>query len=112
MIVRRGREQAVHLGLVQAGLLQGAEGSLPDQIQGCEPGPNLPEVRLSNPDDDRLAPQAHESSPPGTKTRIGPSSVRSNLSVTLPPTSTSSAGTPSTRLIILKPSSRSTRTTL
>jgi hypothetical protein len=113
MIVGRGREQAVHVGLVQAGVLQGVEGSLPDQIQGCEPGPDLPEVRLSDPDDSHLAPQTHESSPPDTKTGIGPSSVGSNVRVTLAPTSTtSSAGTPWTRLIILKPSSRSTRTTL
>ena len=85
MIVGRGREQAVHIRLVKAGVLQGTEGSLPDQIHGCEPRPDLAEVRLSDPDDGRLTPQAHRPSPSGTKTGTGPSPSRSNLSVTLSP---------------------------
>src|SRR5919112_749267 len=107
-----GREQAVHVGLDKAGVPKGAEGGLPDKIQGCEPWPNLAEVRLRDPDDGHLTPQAHRSSSLSTKTGTGSSPSRSTRSVTLAPTSTLSAGTSSTRLIILKPSSRSTRMTL
>lgn len=109
-MVSRGGEKAVNVALLESGVVEGAFGGLPDQVQGCESRPDLPEVALRHPDDRGLSCEIHSAS--GTKTTTGPSSSRGSLSATRRPMRTFSASTSSMRLIILKPSSTSTRQTL
>src|SRR5918993_1342722 len=114
MVVGRGREEAVHVLFFEARVIESARGGLPDQVERSEAGAHLPEVRLGHPGDSRPSAQAHPSPifSTGTKTAASsPSSLRTANTTSIP-TSTSSTGTPSIRLIILKPSSRSTRATL
>src|SRR5918994_3896791 len=114
MVVGRGREEAVHVHFFESRVIESARGSLPNQVERSEAGTPLPEVRLGHPDDSRPSAQAHPSPvfATGTKTAAGSPSSSRTASATFIPTSTSSTGTPSIRLIILKPSSRSTRATL
>src|SRR5215204_438036 len=108
-VVRRGAEEPVDILPLQTGVGQGALRRLSDEIQRREPRPYLPEVRLCHPDYRDLASDAQL--PSRTKTATGSPSWRTSQR-TLVPISTSSGGTPSTRLIMRKPSSRSMRTTL
>ena len=114
MVIGRGREESIHVLFFKARVLEGARGGLPYKVQRSKAGANLPKIRLGHPDDGSPAPQAHPSpiSATGTKTATGSPPSSRTPNATLMPISTSPAGTRSMRLIILKPSSRSTRATL
>src|SRR4028118_984355 len=116
MVVGRSGEEPIHVLFLQPRVLQGAGGCLPDQVERRETRPDLPEVRLGHPNDSRPTPQAHPADSAagsaGTKTATGPSSSSRTSNRTRRPTPTSSAETPSTRLIIRKPSSRATSATV
>src|SRR4029453_1357721 len=69
LVVNRSAEEPVDILLVQTGVGESALCGLSDQIQWCEPGPDLPELRFRRPDYRALAPKAQLSS--RTKTATG-----------------------------------------